>query len=259
MNTKPLVRWTFGPHCEEGFHCLERSVKSWHEVFGDHFDCVICYNGLSPKQIRNLKSLQVPIIDQRQYTNSIKLPPWDTTWKLYPPRLRLGAHEVFIDNDLVVYSQLPTMTRFLDRDDLCICTQAHARFYGRYRSWAPSGKDINSGLFGLCPNFDLQTTIDRFLKLYPRLRWDDHCDDEGMLAFLFSKRPFELIPLKDIWACNPNAMFAPYGLGRFGTHFVSLNGGSSKYWRRYLAELEEETSPKIHDGKGRQARLDNTV
>lgn len=228
---KPLVRWTVGPVPQRGIDLLCLSINKWRSVYNDDFDMVVCYNGIDSHQIS-----QIPIetIDQNDYTDSIKYKPFDTTWKLYPPRLRMDSHEIFIDNDLVVYDRSPTIDKFLHSSSMSIITSAHRRFYGAYNQLVSPDLTVNSGLFGLPPNFDLGRSINRFIAVYPRLGWLEHCDDEGVLACILSKNNLCVIPMEEIHVCNPSVDFSPYSLGSCGTHFAGSNQGHTRFLDRYL-------------------------
>lgn len=221
---KPLVRWTIGPVSQKGIDTLCLSIDKWISVYNDEFDMVVCFNGLKDSQIS-----QIPIksIDQNEYKNSLKYQPFDTTWKLYPPRLSINSHELFIDNDLIVYARSETIEKFLNSSTLSIITSAHKRFYGAYNQFVSPELKVNSGLFGVPPNFDLAKAINRFILVYPQSGWSYHSDDEGVLACVLPN--LCVIPMDEIHVCNPSVDFSPYSLGSCGTHFAGSNQGHTKF------------------------------
>lgn len=230
---KPLARYTISQCSEEGFAALSHSVKLFKEIYPE-FDIVICYNNLNKNGLDFVKSLNTNLLDQINYKNSLIYEPWDATWKLYPPRLRLNSHELIIDNDLILYDRLPAIDQFLNSQDLFIITTAHFNGYGNYSSIVNSNIWTNSGLIGLYPGYNLQDKINMFLKLYPATRWKSHNDDEAVLTYLMLKENYLLIPLNHIYSCNVRN---PFRLGEYGSHFVSLNKGVTNYWKLYLESV----------------------
>lgn len=234
---KPTVRWTIGPVNHHGFDSLELSIRNWKRIYKDEFNMVICHNGLNNSQFERVSRLNVEMIDQNKFKNSLPYLPKGPTWKLYPQRLNIKSHEIVIDNDLILFKRSPTIDKFLESDDLFICTSAYRRFYGQYRNIVPENMVINSGLFGMPPNYDLQNKIKEFIVKFPSEGWVDHCDDEGVLAYLMSNCNFMHIPMHEIAVCNPSVDFAPYRIGNSGVHFVGLNQGFSNYYFNYIFGL----------------------
>ena len=227
---KPLIRWTSGNMSPEGVECLIHSVKEWTRLYGETFDKAVCFNGKLPIELFVLED-DVEFIDQSEYINSLPHKPFDTFWKFFPPRMRLDAYEIIIDNDVVIYDKPPAIDRFLNSTDV-IVSSAHKHFYGQFSEVLDPGILINTGLIGLPPYFDLGLRLKRVFKLYPYIKLKEHCDDQG--AFICAtKGHLKNIPMEEIYVCKPGASFAPYKLGTHGTHFAGLNQGNSKYWNVY--------------------------
>lgn len=232
---KPLIRWTIGNAAEAGFEALKHSLSNWKRCYGDTFDMAVCYNGISEKKLQSIADIDVTFVDQTKYLNSIVMRPHGCTWKLFPPRLRPDSHEIFIDNDLIVYNRLPDIEKFLSGNYFCI-TQAHMPFFGQYEGLPGCDIAANTGLFGVPPSFDFAQEINMLLRTYPYLKWRDHSDDQGVVMVATRNLPRLIIPLTDIWVCNPCVNFAPYRTGFCGVHFASLNSGSVQFWERYKRE-----------------------
>jgi hypothetical protein len=218
---KPLVRWTVGEVSKEGLDCLGVSIRCWKRLF-PQFDTVICYNGIDPDR---LTRFGVELLDQSLHVTSHPVSPRGPAWILYPPRLRPDSHEIFIDNDLVVYNSLPQINDFLCGSHR-LFTQAYGRNYGVYESEVPQGVYINSGLFGLPPGFVFRGE---------EKEWETHYCEQGYVASQW-QRGDVIIPMKDITVAHWEHRHK-YLRGAYGTHFIGLNWGHSKQWLAYRSLL----------------------
>lgn len=230
---KSIVRWTVGGLVEEdGFICLERSIYFWKKNYGEKFNYFICCN--NKKILSKLQTIKgVNLIDQNDFVDSLPFCPKDTFWKFCPPRLDLKNHEIIIDNDLLVYKKSPTIDWFLSQNKKAITTAAHIPMHGCFKKpLKNTNLKINTGLLGLPPNFDLGAKLKNLFRLFPYDQ-NSHCDDQG--AFLMiCKKMLKIIPMEEIYVCNPNENFAKYKKGDCGIHFAGLNKGLSKYWNIFL-------------------------
>lgn len=155
---KPLFRWTVGESVsKEGLKCLSHSIFLLKKNYGDSYDYFICHNG---DNVKSCNFTGVNFIDQRNHVKSLSVKPHSTAWKLYPPRIRLNSHEIFLDNDLIIYNILPIIDRFINEKDIFFCTQAYKRNYGNYDSKILKNQNLNTGLFGIPPFFDFAKNIE---------------------------------------------------------------------------------------------------
>lgn len=230
---KPLVRWTIGGRVkDEGFLCLEKSIYFWKKIYGCYFDYIVCGNNSNIlKKICKIKD--VTFIDQNDFLPSLPFCPKDTFWKFCPPRLRLSNHEIIIDNDLLIYKESPTIKWFLSQTKNTITTAAHVAMHGCFSSILKKNKiKVNTGLVGFPPNFDFAKHLKRLFLIYP-FNPRGHCDDQG--AFLMVvKNNLKIIPMEEIYVCNPKKHFAKYKKGTCGVHFAGLNKGNAVYWNNFL-------------------------
>lgn len=227
---KPLIRWTIGPAHPLGYECLEKSIQLWKKIFKNKFDIVVCHNQQNSHQLNILKKLEVDLICQENYACEIKIKPKDSFWKLYPPRLRLESHEIFIDNDLLIFKKFNLLEEFLVNEDLIICTEGHKRFYGNFLKLIKTNNNINTGFFGLPPFFDLKNELNKFIENQGNTEIKLHDDDQGILMSIFQNYNIKTINTNTISICNPLLNFAPYKIGTSGVHFTSLNIGAKDYW-----------------------------
>lgn len=247
--TRPLVRWTIGPVSPEGRECLAESVRRWRCAYGGRLDMVVCHNGVAdPCAIPAwLADLGVPLYAQRgDELAGMPRPPHPASgaayrsatcvaWKLYPPRLRPDAHEIFLDSDCVVTRPLRVIEEFLDARDV-VLTSPPVPFgvpgsfacYGRLAHLG-HGEALGSHLFGLCPGFDLGARLP-FAAI--EHRWDNYLDEQGLVGVALQDGRRASIPRREISHDRRD------GVGRAVMHFAGLNyllPGKRAYWRAYLA------------------------
>lgn len=225
MAQKPLLRWTIGPVNPLGFEILGHSVRRF-QSFQNDFDLLICHNQLDASQLEILKRLDIQLYCQDEYVSKLIFPPEGCGWKLYPPRLRPDAHEVIMDNDLVLFDDI-CLKKFVGEDCLLI-TEANGRRLGNFDSSVPAGVKINSGLIGLPPGFDFEKEILEMQAASGRQRFEGFFDEQGLVAAVVSKYRYTLISLDEIWVCSDQLRLTPVGI-----HFVRANQGYADPWNEY--------------------------
>jgi len=219
-----IARWTIGPVQPAGYECLYRSITNFTRLYDAKV--VICQNGngwlpeaQGPVRVLNQK-------DSLSTTDG----PIGVAWKLYPPRISLNDHEIFIDNDLIVEQRIEEIDAFL-AGDMTLMIEGESRMYGRFENHVPKGYTINSGLFGVPPGFDLG----KFLRFYGS-KWEENCwhssktwDEQGLVATaLLSYSKHCIISKETITNCETRLTRSK------GMHFVGLNRREKhKPWQQY--------------------------
>jgi hypothetical protein len=163
----------------------------------------------------------------------IKPKPGHPCWKLYPPRLRTDTYEIVIDNDIVLYHPLELIEEFL-KYDFVFVTEAIERSNGRYDPFVKSSVNVNTGMYGMPPGYNLQRRINEILTSKIVKDWQNHLDEQGLLALIFTEDKCRFITLDQIAVCSPNY---PYKYGSKGMHFVGVNRGFEDYWQQYAANV----------------------
>lgn len=218
---KPIVRWTIGNVSNQGFKCLKHSIDNFIRLYGDKFDYYVCYNNIKKEKLNFLNELPINFLNQHEYVDEIKLKPSEhPCWKLFPPRIKNNIHEIFIDNDLVLYKKLPIINKFLKSKDLLIITEANNRAYGSFDKFIFLKSKLNTGLFGLYPNFNFKNKINKFINKFELEKWEDHCDEQGLVACIFQKENFALIPKKKLLAGRAKL---PLKRKLCGIHYIGIN------------------------------------
>lgn len=218
--SKPLVRWTAGPPRSKFDDAILRSsILNFKCLYGDRFDQVLCVNG---RDGSDLRSLGIEIVRQGPFAGAPD--PWGVAWKLYPPRLRPEAHEIFIDHDVVLLDKLPQIEEFMSSEEAFLYSQSFwpDGLYGSLRSQVPDGFGLNSGLFGLPPGFSFDLSIVD--------EWKDDLDEQGFVASQIARQKrLVRVGLEDLWICADDRM--PREVK--GYHFCRSNRDEA--WVRFLS------------------------
>ena len=243
MNKKALIRWIIGPTKINGFKCLKQSVEKIKQLYPE-FDLLICHNQLNEDQINFVKNLNVELFDQSQSINYLCISPesgYQVHWKLYPARMALNKHEIILDNDIVLFKRLREIDEFLESDSTLMC-QGINLLHGKFGKYVPTGIRVNSGLFGMPPNFDFYKIMKENIKDYDLLSWENRFDEQGLVASVLNKHKnkifISLINLPiiesnfDLQSITTNACC--------GYHFVGLNYQDvHNGWENYIMKIKK--------------------
>jgi len=229
---KPILRWTIGKVSKEGMQCLMLSVDSMMNLYHNQFEYFVCYNNIEKEELNWTSKYPIELLCQHSFESNLKLKPISNNpcWKLYPARIDLNRHEMFIDNDLIIYDRIPIVDTFLASQDLLFITEAIKRSYGAFDTIIDSPRNLNTGFFGVHPGFDLQKEIDDVIE-EKQIQWKTHLDEQGLLSYIFTKRKLEIITLDQIYVCHKDF---PYRKGKYGQHFVQLNQKVLKHWKTFI-------------------------
>jgi len=220
---KPIARWTIGNTSAAGYECLQLSIKSFLKFYDA--EVVICHN--CPEN--NLPTMPFRLIDQQIISEKSKIKPTGVSWKLYPPRIDINRHEIVIDNDIIFMDQIPEIDAFL-KNDCTLLLEGDSRTYGRFERYVPEGYQINSGIFGMPPRFDLHKYVD----FYCRSDWEINAfgqhkesktfDEQGLVALaLLNYHKYAIIPSTSVTNCERELVMAK------AMHFIGLNRRKHHY------------------------------
>lgn len=206
---------------------LATSIASMRDLYD--CDCWICFNNLTPGQQEQIgKIVNVTLLEQP--SDALPLKPQGVAWKLYPPRLDINRHEVFLDNDLVIFKKMPKIDAFLNQTDTVIYTKSLFHAFGNFKKFISASFRLNSGFFGLPPGFD----FDKAVRSYLPTAWADRFDEQGLVALIMSQFPKRIeIELDEVQVCHQGA----FGNPEFGYHFVGANEGNLKAWSAYKRRM----------------------
>lgn len=238
---KPLARWTIGKANSLGEETLLQSVKRFRKIYPE-FDLVICYNNLNQNQIQKLKQLNVKLYEQNSKDSVYPLesvnssPGWKYSmpgwgWKIAPPRLRIFSHELWIDNDLIIFERLPSIDKWLTTNKSLIC-EGRSRAYGIFEEDIPEDKVFCAGLFGLPPNYDFAKKIEQCcvkLKESPL----GYYNEQGITTLAVLDNDPVVAPLSEV--CIVKVLQKPYAKAM---HFIGVNRTNDhQAWKDYKCYL----------------------
>lgn len=232
----PIVRWTIGPVSGEGLKVLKESVRWFSGLYPD-VQKVICYNNLDKRLLKFGDDVR---LFKASKTSDIEYEPKNEMWKLYPPRLEVGVHELVLDNDLIITNRFDELDDFFNGDHT-ILLHGRNRFYGKYDHLVPQGCLINGGLFGMPPGFDFADKINHICQYDEDRCWKNRSDDQGVIAAaLLDCRGCCVIPNSVVLNYDP---FFDKGLPhemmarKSGVHFIGINRSKHPGWEYYKTLL----------------------
>jgi hypothetical protein len=223
---KPLAKWTIGNTTKDGYDCLLLSINSFLKFYD--VEVAICHN--CDKELLPNTLKQFLLIDQSKHLN-VGPKPMGVAWKLYPSRIDIKRHEISIDNDIVFNKRITQIDQFF-QSDATLLLQDKGRTYGRFEKHVPPNFFINSGVFGMPPNFNLES----FILFYAGNEWEKNAlyehdknetfDEQGLIALaLLSYKDYIIIPNDIITDCEYRISDG------HGHHFIGLN--RTKYHNAY--------------------------
>jgi hypothetical protein len=261
--TKPLLRWTLGPCLQQGLDILAESINKTTRALGfDNFDWMICTNSVSRESLEFLKKhigdRPIHIVNQnwadcpideecrspKRLDGSFEFNGnhcGGSLWKVTPARMRMEAHEIVLDNDIVILRKFPEIDEFLASTNKALILQEPIRFYGRYDHLHGDAPFLNSGMMGFPPGFDFGRLIRETWETNGKLTKISQADEQGLL----------MASLKQIDSVRVKADQMIELLGKdyktkltgaeYGLHFTQANRMPSHYqWKKYRELIEQK-------------------
>lgn len=239
ITKKPLLRYTMGKVSSLGWTILFESIRNIKKVYPE-FDIVICHNKLSFEEISMLTDLGVDLIAQDQLEQTFAFVDDDEgkirnfCWKLMPPRLRLESHELWVDNDIIIRERIEGIDRWL-QGSTSIISRGFCHDYGRFAKSMQFKDSCCAGFFGLPPNFDFQSEINRLCDGKPLKGFDE----QGLVSVIVTSiEGFIMLPHRDLvllsetWKPRPD-FWIPKGL-----HFARSNRFTNHVsWKLYKTAI----------------------
>lgn len=215
-SNKPLLRWVIGGTVAQGVHILKESITRTSKVFGDRFDYMVCHNNMAVEDLKFIPRvfpfvtlhgqdwMDCPIADQmsttRQQDGSVRTDVYScggSLWKLCPPRMRLDAHEIVMDNDIVFFSAMRQVEEFLASSRPMLLKE-HTRWFGIYDKMFPPGDKFNSGFVGLPPGFDYRAKLRQAWKATGSACKLSYADEQGLITYVLSQENPIMVEINDV-------------------------------------------------------------
>lgn len=203
---------------------------------------VVCYNNQESNCLDFIKSLGVDVLDQSTFPKKFEVK--DAFWKLVPFRLRPEGYEIFIDNDLVIWDKIPEVDQFLDSK----ATLIYQGMWGKHGVYnLPVEFNVNSGIFGVPPNFDLEKHVldswkDPYLELEDKTIEFDRFSEQGLVGTaLLKNESYIVIPQCRIPILETYFSYELHrkNLNAKGFHFVGSNTKYNSCFYRFLIEMSQ--------------------
>jgi len=233
---RPLARWTFGCCNSNGEESLRLSVRSFKR-FHPEFDQIICYNNVSDKQLEMLKRIGVNLHCQTEDECPCKLvdvskgfgPDWSMPgwgWKLCPLRLRPGAKELWVDNDIVFRSNLACVDTWLSSHGVSIISSSHKCAYGDM-VLAPE-EPVCAGFFGVPETSEFVEKVKVYTDSYGEKEMG-YWDEQAIVASVVLSMSHMIIPMSELMIVKELSVPFPPAL-----HFIGLNRTEQHLsWNQY--------------------------
>lgn len=227
---KPIVRWTIGPTVNAGLEILKYSVEKFDIIY-PFFEKIICFNQIEKTKLPKF-NCEVEIYEQKtsdisieiqNYSKSEKHGNTGSAWKLLPPRLNINTHELWLDNDIVLFEKIPLIDEWL-KTNYFLGLNGKNRIYGEYDKMIPKNLKICAGLFGLPPNFDFHQEIIEKSKILKEPL--GYYNEQGLVANILASKETIFIPQHILKNLEPRDEYNDYP----GIHFVGANRKQHKAW-----------------------------
>lgn len=232
---KRLIRYTIGQVSKLGWTILSEAVRHIQKVYPE-FDVVVCHNNLDYDQLAYLDKLDVPLFRQDglpkpfnfKNTNDGKVR--DFFWKLVPPRLNMFGQELWVDNDIVIRDRVNSIDTWMYANT-ALLGSGFNRDYGCFEEEIKFGPAYCAGIFGLPPNFDFQSEINRWCNG----REINGFDEQGLVVGIASSvNNFVCVPQNEMPLLSEH--WAVRGIRNLhnGMHFARANRfDNHRSWRYY--------------------------
>ena len=267
---KPLFRFTVGNCLPQGLDVLAESIRVTTRTLGlDKWDWAVCYNGLTKSEVGHLKDaigarpielvaqnwVDCPIEDHvqspRRRDGSFE---WDgtkcggTLWKVCPPRMRIGSHEIVMDNDVVLLRKFPQIDEWLQSDKTLILEEK-IRFYGRYGEMLFPDKEaanLNSGFMGYPPRYDYGEAIRRTWEEHGSLTNLSQADEQALLTYTLSQHPNIRIEKEQMVEILAREHKTKVTGEESGLHFTQVNRiPKHRAWAHYQKVMRKQNERTI--------------
>lgn len=227
-----LIRFTLGPVSSLGLSIFGECVRTFTKTYPEA-DYVICHNGVDDLSYISTLGIRLHKQDMSGWNETPYDPKW-CAWKLYPPRLALDKHELFVDNDIVLCSRVPEIDLFF-RSSVPLVSEARYRRYGKYERFVKPDVLVNGGIFGVPPHFDFCSAIHKLQGNDVERGYTGWYDEQGMVAAILATDDTIVIPRSSVLLVERDEPFVP---GMNGYHFANANVSEyHKSWNAYRASL----------------------
>lgn len=248
------IRWTIGDVNARGFEALRLSVWGAWRLFGPSARYRIYVNTISLADARAWTGAVPPSVEWELVDRTIprclrehldRGMAEGVAWKLVPLRAFPDAHELALDNDVVLWAVPGAVTDWLEGRARFLLAEDVIRCFGGFGDLC-GARPLNTGIRGLPPGFDVGAALASVLQR-KSVRLISETDEQGMqVAALLAAGETAIVEIEDVTICSPFPPHLPH-LGRAGAHFVGLNTRRLGFdWNGRPAELVRAQHWDLH-------------
>lgn len=217
--SKLVVRWQIGPFGEWSHRALALSITLMRRLLPEA-RLVVTHQG----DIR-----QAPDVEYHRQE------PIYSHGRFLPERFDPEAHELWLENDHILWTIPEGMRRWLRRDDATLVWMVDWDYYGGYAERVGAFRAC-PGMFGLPPH-----------AVMPRPPIEENGDDQAeqghVALWLKNHPPHEIVTHAEVSAYMPNHVLLGETHDYLGTHGVHLPG-LNRQWNGAGEELIQELERK---------------
>lgn len=244
MTSNLVIRWTFGeasgrPTSLQGLDMLECSIRFANQLFPDAKK-VVCYNSIKSRRLltalEQLRVLGLDLINQESLGSPfLNVGGKNSFWKYLPERIDEDKYELFLDNDVVIWTIPLPIQEWLTSNSILISEDWNGSFYGEFQSDVNSNRSLNAGIIGLPPKFRISLPDTTYLK-------DFFHSEQGFAVskILESRLPIHVIAKELVYQSNhfvENRIAAHLLMNRFSIgHFCGCTYAHYFEWDKYFKD-----------------------
>lgn len=227
---QPIIRWTIGNVCPNGYTLLKYSVSSFIQHYGNNYRFIICYNNITKEKLNVNNNVELYQQNYKVFQGS------GSVWKLTPPRLNISVPELFIDNDVVFTRKNLKIVEFLQGQNFLLCKE-NFKAYGKYTEKMSEIEKYNAGLFGIPENYEFEKELIENWKKLGSIPHLGSLEEQGLVAYTISKHEHISIEPKEFFLCynsRPKTEKTKYNWSADTHHFVGANRNKfNSYFREF--------------------------
>lgn len=215
-----VIRWQIGAFGPVSQRALNLSITLARRMFSNA-RLVVTHQG----EVTRLPGVEYYSQDSALYSHG----------RFLPARYDATAHELWMENDHILWDIPEGIHRWLNRTDATLAWIVDWDYYGNY---AERVGDFRAcpGMFGLPPG--------KVMPMPPEEeKGDDQAEQGFIAAWLRENGPHEIVTHDEVSAYMPNHDILKHThskVGTCGVHLAGLNRGWSAGGEQLLAELERK-------------------
>lgn len=235
-----IIRYQMGPFGEISWRCLRVAVKLMQKLEPDAEFHVTYQTGVKGPPFEEIPGVEY------HWQGSCEYP----AGRHKPPRFDINQHEVWMDNDHIMWSLPPGWGEFKKRSNAVLIWRTDWSYYGheysiKIGSLFP-GANASAGMWGLPPGVEWGTPA---LDSQPHSR---NQEEMGWVVYNLFKHPYHeyIYESQEVTAYNPGHPVLggrKNKVGTHGIHLMGMNRGFNGSGKRMLDYIENTKLFNVED------------